>query len=382
MFNVLDYDAKGNGIADDTKAFLAAWGDACARESSTLLIPSGYGFLVGPLSLLGPCQPNIVLQIDGTVIAPTSPSYWKAGSMQWLQLKQLTKGITIQGGGLIEGQGNAWWGNAHGDETNFPRLLGAQSKGKLPSRRPTALRFYGSHNVTVSGITIQNSPQCHLKFDNCDSVRVSNITISSPGDSPNTDGIHLQNSANVEIRQSVISCGDDCISIQTGSSMVHVQSVTCGPGHGISIGSLGEGRTAAWVSNVTVEHVAFVGTLTGVRIKTWQGGSGSLRDVKFSNIRVSHVQTPIVINQYYSDGRSNKTNHRLSPYLKSPTIRSSAHTRSSRSTWPAVIASPARPCLYPIWTWSLKKTSTTCLLLIVGKHMECFMALSFLQLIV
>ncbi|KAG0493479.1 hypothetical protein HPP92_004473 [Vanilla planifolia] len=246
------------------------------------------------------------MQIDGTVIAPTSPSYWKAGSMQWLQLKQLTKGITIQGGGLIEGQGNAWWGNAHGDETNFPRLLGAQRKGKLPSRRPTALRFYGSYNVTVSGITIQNSPQCHLKFDNCDSVRVSNITISSPGDSPNTDGIHLQNSANVEIRQSVISCGDDCISIQTGSSMVHVQSVTCGPGHGISIGSLGEGRTAAWVSNVTVEHVAFVGTLTGVRIKTWQGGSGSLRDVKFSNIRVSHVQTPIVINQYYSDGRSNK----------------------------------------------------------------------------
>ncbi|KAG0491451.1 hypothetical protein HPP92_004849 [Vanilla planifolia] len=223
--------------------------------------------------------------IDGTVIAPTSPSYWKAGSMQWLQLKQLTKGITIQGGGLIEGQGNAWWGNAHGDETNFPRLLGAQRKGKLPSRRPTALRFYGSYNVTVSGITIQNSPQCHLKFDNCDSVRVSNITISSPA-TANTDGIHLQNSANVEIRQSGRLHLDP-----NRSSMVHVQSVTCGPGHGISIGSLGEGRTAAWVSNVTVEHVAFVGTLTGFESRLG---------------RVSHVQTPIVINQYYSDGRSNK----------------------------------------------------------------------------
>jgi len=52
------------------------------------------------------------------------------------------------------------------------------------------LRFYGSNGVTVSGITIQNSPQTHLKFDNCISIQVSDFTTSSPGDSPNTDGIH------------------------------------------------------------------------------------------------------------------------------------------------------------------------------------------------
>ena len=60
-----------------------------------------------------------------------------------------------------------------------------------------ALRFYGSFNPTVTGITIQNSPQCHLKFDNCNGVMVHDVTISSPGDSPNTDGIHLQNSKDV-----------------------------------------------------------------------------------------------------------------------------------------------------------------------------------------
>ncbi|KAK0600577.1 hypothetical protein LWI29_016265 [Acer saccharum] len=58
------------------------------------------------------------------------------------------------------------------------------------SEPTTALRFYGSFNVTVTGITIQNSPQCHLKFDNCVGVMVLDISISSPGDSPNTDGIH------------------------------------------------------------------------------------------------------------------------------------------------------------------------------------------------
>jgi len=71
-----------------------------------------------------------------------------------------------------------------------------------------ALRFYGSDGVTVSGITIQNSQQAHLKFDSCTSVQVSSLTISSPGDSPNTDGIHLQNSQNVIISNSNLACGN------------------------------------------------------------------------------------------------------------------------------------------------------------------------------
>lgn len=73
---------------------------------------------------------------------------------------------------------------------------------------PQALRFYGSSNVIVTGITIQNSPLCHLKFDNCIGVSVFNMRISSPGDSPNTDGIHLQNSQNVLIRNTNLACGN------------------------------------------------------------------------------------------------------------------------------------------------------------------------------
>ena len=71
-----------------------------------------------------------------------------------------------------------------------------------------ALRFYGSFDVTVTGITIQNSPQCHLKFDNCVGVSVYNFSVSSPSDSPNTDGIHLQNSKDVLIHTTDLSCGN------------------------------------------------------------------------------------------------------------------------------------------------------------------------------
>ncbi|RRT54448.1 hypothetical protein B296_00049167, partial [Ensete ventricosum] len=169
-----------------------------------------------------------------------------------------------------------------------------------------ALRFYGSYNVTVTGITIQNSPQCHLKFDNCEAVQIFNMTINSPGSSLNTDGIHLQNSRDVMIHHTNMSCGDDCISIQTGCSNINIHSVECGPGHGISIGGLGRDNTKACVSNITVRDVNMHNTMTGVRIKTWQGGSGSVQSIRFSNIRVSEVQTPIVIDQFYCDRSSCK----------------------------------------------------------------------------
>lgn len=64
--------------------------------------------------------------------------------------------------------------------------------------------------------------------------------------------------------------GDDCISIQTGCSNVYVHNVDCGPGHGISIGSLGKDNTRACVSNITVRDVNIHNSMNGVRIKTWQ----------------------------------------------------------------------------------------------------------------
>ncbi|XP_064949761.1 polygalacturonase At1g48100-like isoform X1 [Musa acuminata AAA Group] len=302
MFNVLDFGAKGDGIADDTEAFQAAWAAACKVEGSTVVVPAEFEFLVGPISFSGPyCQPNIALQLDGMIIAPTDAKRWGSGLLWWIEFSKL-QGISIQGSGTIEGQGSVWWTTMESDVDP----INAELSMKLPQIKPTALRFYGSYNVTVTGITIQNSPQCHLKFDNCEAVQVFNMTINSPGSSLNTDGIHLQNSRDVMIHHTNMSCGDDCISIQTGCSNINIHSVECGPGHGISIGGLGRDNTKACVSNITIRDVNMHNTMTGVRIKTWQGGSGSVQSIKFSNIRVSEVQTPVVIDQFYCDRSSCK----------------------------------------------------------------------------
>ncbi|KAK7818031.1 polygalacturonase [Quercus suber] len=131
-----------------------------------------------------------------------------------------------------------------------------------------ALRFYGSKAVTVSGIMIQNSARTHLKFDNCIGVQVFDIR-------------------------------DDCISIQTGCSNIYMHNINCGPGHGISLGALGAGKTKACFSNIIVRDITLHNTLTGVRIKTWQGGDGSVQGITFSNIQVYEVEIPIMIDQFY-----------------------------------------------------------------------------------
>lgn len=66
-----------------------------------------------------------------------------------------------------------------------------------------------------------------------------------------------------------------------------------------SIGSLGDGNSRACVSNITVRDSIIKNSDNGVRIKTWQGGSGSVSSITFHNIHMDTVRNPIVLDQYY-----------------------------------------------------------------------------------
>ncbi|KAL2547021.1 Pectin lyase-like superfamily protein [Forsythia ovata] len=295
VFNILSFGAKGDGVSDDSKALLAAWKTACKVTGAVVEIPSEFKFVIKPITLQGPCMPHLVFQIDGTILAPPKVGSWPKSSLyQWIDFKWLYN-FTIQGKGTVDGQGSNWWSSSQ-----INPLQKKRSK-IIPDMKPTALRFYASYNVTVRDIRIIDSPLCHLKFDNSEGVKINNITISAPESSPNTDGIHLQNTKDVEIQHSNIACGDDCVSIQTGCSNVHVHHISCGPGHGISLGGLGKDKSIACVSNIKVENILMANTLYGARIKTWQGGLGSVKNVTFSNIQLSEVKVPIMIDQYYCD---------------------------------------------------------------------------------
>ncbi|KAJ1687631.1 hypothetical protein LUZ63_019021 [Rhynchospora breviuscula] len=295
VFDVRSFGAIGNGSSDDTKAFRSAWKAACVVESAVLHVPSDGVFMVTSTIFSGPCQPGFVFQIDGVLMPPDGPDCWPQtdSKKQWIVFYR-ADGMTLKGEGTIEGNGENWW--------NIPCKPHRGPNGSTlpgPCDSPALIRFFMSNNVTVKGLRIENSPQFHIKFDACNSVHISSMSISSPSFSPNTDGIHIENTKSVEIYNSKISNGDDCISIGTGCVDVHIENVTCGPGHGISIGSLGAHNSQACVSNITVRNARIRNSDNGVRIKTWQGGTGSVSNINFDTIFMENVRNCITIDQYY-----------------------------------------------------------------------------------
>ncbi|KAF3580489.1 hypothetical protein DY000_02028493 [Brassica cretica] len=122
--------------------------------------------------------------------------------------------------------------------------------------------------------------------------------------------------------------GDDCISIETGSQNVNINDLTCGPGHGISIGSLGDDNSKAFVSGVTVDGAKLSGTDNGVRIKTYQGGSGTASDIIFQNIQMENVKNPIIIDQDYCD-KSKCTEQTSAVQVKNVVYRNISGTSAS-----------------------------------------------------
>ena len=85
----------------------------------------------------------------------------------------------------------------------------------------------------VSGLTSVNSQMFHIVVNACNNVNMQGVRVIAAGNSPNTNGIHVELSSSVTILNSNIQTGDDCISIGPGTTNLWIENVACGPGHGI-----------------------------------------------------------------------------------------------------------------------------------------------------
>ncbi|KAJ0714253.1 putative endo-polygalacturonase [Helianthus annuus] len=281
-FDVTSYGAIGDGNTYDTEAFVKAWGDLCGDTSAdpTLVVPSGKTFLIQCVSFVGPCKSSSVhFQLLGDITAPKSRDGWKGCDTNYLMFFESVQGLIMDGPGQIDGQGSIWW----------------------PQSIVTLLRFQKCDGLQLEGSRYTNSPKSHVRIEGCQGVDVGNLHISAPEHSPNTDGIDISWSSHINIHDCVIESGDDCVAINSGISDMNVTGITCGPGHGISIGSLGDNGENSTVEQVQVRNCNLTGTTNGVRIKTEPNGKGYARSILFEDINLINVKNPIIINQHYSN---------------------------------------------------------------------------------
>ncbi|XP_065859528.1 exopolygalacturonase-like [Euphorbia lathyris] len=281
VFNVLDFGVKTGANTDNAVNFIKAWRAACDNpEKSTLLFPKGE-FHATAAVFQGPCKAPIDVEIQGTILAGSDISSYSEDF--WLSFEKII-GLNVSGNGIIDGQGPNVW----------------KFKEQGASMFPISLKFIGCEKITISGLTSINPMGFHFSIVHCDDVTATNIHLSAPEDSPNTDGVHISQSTNVRVFDSHVATGDDCVGVIHGSSDVVVRGVYCGPGHGLSIGSLGKYDDEKLLKNVLIENCTMNSTDNGARIKTYAGSLPSVaQNITFKDITMTNVSNPILIDQSY-----------------------------------------------------------------------------------
>ncbi|KAL5160027.1 Exopolygalacturonase [Glycine soja] len=254
LFNVAEYGAITDGKEDNSVAFLKAWSDACKwNGSATVLIPEGT-YMLKSVIFKGPCNGSVTFQIKGT----------------------------------LDGQGSATRQKCK-NNANCEILF-------------TTMDFDFITNGHVQNLHSIDSKGGHFIVFGCENMTFTDLTLKSPENNHNTDGIKISQTNGINITGVKIGTGDDCVAMISGTKNVRISNVVCGPGHGISVGSLGNNDGETDVEDIVVKNCTFVGTSNGLRIKTWAAPlKKNLKASKFvyEDIVMNNVQNPVVIDQQY-----------------------------------------------------------------------------------
>ncbi|KYG97539.1 hypothetical protein SE91_02255 [Bradyrhizobium sp. DOA1] len=276
----------------------------CPAGSAVYL--AGGIFLSGPLEM----KSGVMLWIerDATLIALAQPKAYDKGSGNCGRIGGKgdgcrpfisffkTRGGGIYGDGIIDGQGGAlmvgagesWWqlarrAQTEGGNQNVPRLIQVDR----------------AQDITFHGITLRNAPNFHVAMNRVEGATFWGVTIDTPADARNTDGIDPGASQDVTITHCNIRTGDDNVAIKAGTNgpvrYISIIDNYFGWGHGMSIGS----EISSGVSDILVHGLTLDGTTSGLRIKSDVSRGGLVERVTYENVCLRNNRWPIYFDTRY-----------------------------------------------------------------------------------
>jgi hypothetical protein len=200
--NVRDFGAKGDGSTQDTAAIQAAIDAAAKLGGGEVLVPAGR-YMCGTLHL----RDHITLHLDnGATLAETTDL---AAFTPYEKLAY----------------------NPHADpETSYFRFalvagedvsdVAIVGEGRVDGNRthrggPKTIALKNCRNVTIRGITVENSPNYSISFLGCDWVVVDGVTVRHAL----ADGIDPDCSRYVRISNCFVDSADDAICLKTSLAL-------------------------------------------------------------------------------------------------------------------------------------------------------------------
>jgi len=257
VFDPIAYGAKGDGHTNDGAAIQKAI-DACTQAGGGMVYLAPGDYLTG----------TIILKSNVTLYLSAGATVW--GSRQIVDYNPLhliyaknAVNITIEGDGMINGNGDAYW------ESNF----------KAKQQRPSPLiELIGCRNVHITDVRIRNQPGWGIRPWECDGVYIRGISMITDMRGPNTDGIDPDSSRNVLISDSYIETGDDAICLKTDKSPADGPVQPC--------------------ERVTVNNCVLISAQSAIKLGT--ASYGDFRDCTFGNCVISGSHYGIAM--YIKDG--------------------------------------------------------------------------------
>ncbi|HXE09463.1 MAG TPA: glycoside hydrolase family 28 protein [Acidobacteriaceae bacterium] len=353
--DVRKYGAKGDGTTKDTKAIQAAIDDCAKQKKGGTVTLSGGTFLSAPIVL----KSNITLNLgkDTTLLgSPDHDDYpviqeFRQQGHQALVSAVHAEHVSITGEGTIDGNGASWW---HVYREAGPPTIPGSGVARGQAARPRLVVFDHCKHVSLTGVTVKNSPFWQVVPYYSDDIVIRNVRITATLPSPNTDAIDPFSSSNLVIDHVYADTGDDDVAIKSGfanspggdepSKNITITDCTFDHGHGVSLGS----EIAGGVQNVRVERVKFTGTDNGIRIKANRDRGADVSNIVFKDITMDNVKNPILITEYYpSAGTLNPVAAmpvtRLTPMFHNITIENVTATNSGNDG--SIVGLPESPVL-------------------------------------
>ena len=220
----------------------------------------------------------------------------------------------VGGPGTIEGHGWSPLTGGANTGTTWWALAGAAKAGNYVQslNAPKMINFQQSTGISLSGFTIHNAPLVHILLGRANGANVTQVTIVTPTPDHttsafpyNSDGMDLSGSSNIQVDRLDFTDGDDNIAMEAGGggpvNNITVTNSTFRAGHGLSIGS----ETNSGATNVTANNIRFIGTDNGLRIKSDMSKGGLVDSIQYSDICMTSVGNPIVIDPNYSTATGN-----------------------------------------------------------------------------
>jgi len=226
--------------------------------------------------------------------------------------------LTVDGEGLVIDEGVTLEGNnSYSSQSELLKIEGTNSslmgpgiidgRGDIITGSPRLVQTETANNFIAYNVTLQQAAHPNLYVQGGNGVTVWGVTILTPPNKANADGIDVDSITNVTVTNSTIEAGDDGVAIKTNESAasnITVSNNRLYGTHGLSIGS----QTFDGVTNILFSNNYVYGNgldgiastdANAINIKTDQVCGGLVQQVTYQNTCITAAKHLMVINAYY-----------------------------------------------------------------------------------